>query len=198
MRSSSGAARPVGYALYRLVQEGSTPDTWTRTIRVLDAFGIDDAATRDLWRFLLEIDWVDRIAAYHLPLDHPLPLLVDRFNKLRLSVHDGLWVRVVDVPAALAGRAYSSPERVTVEVASDPHFPDNVGTWTIEDGEVRRGRRRPDVRLAVDALASAYLGGFSFRQLARAGRVEEVARGGLDRADASFRADAAPWGAENF
>jgi predicted acetyltransferase len=191
-------ARPVGYALYRLVQEGSTPDTWTRTIRVLDAFGIDDAATRDVWRFLLEIDWVDRIAAYHLPLDHPLPLLVDRFNKLRLSVYDGLWVRVVDVPAALAGRAYSSPERVTVEVASDLHFPDNVGTWTIEDGEVRRGRRRPDVRLAVDALASAYLGGFSFRQLARAGRVEEVARGGLDRADASFRAQAAPWGAENF
>jgi predicted acetyltransferase len=190
--------RPVGYALYRLVQEGSTPDTWTRTIRVLDAFGIDDAAARDLWRYLLEIDWVDRIAAYHLPLDHPLLLLVDRLNKLRVSVHDGLWVRVVDVPAALAGRAYSSPGRVTVEVASDPHFPDNVGTWTIEDGGVRRGRRRPDVRLAVDALASAYLGGFTFRQLARAGRVEEVARGGLDRADASFRADAAPWGAENF
>jgi predicted acetyltransferase len=190
--------RPVGYALYRLVQEGSPPETWTRTIRVTEAFGVDDAATRDVWRFLLEIDWVDRIAATRLPLDHPLPLLVNRFNELRLSVRDGLWVRVVDVPEALAGRAYSSQQRVTVEVAYDPYFPDNVGTWTIEDGEVRRARRRPDVRLAVDALASAYLGGLSFRQLARAGRVEEVTRGGLARADASFRADAAPWCAENF
>jgi predicted acetyltransferase len=191
--------RPVGYALYRLVQEGSTPETWTRTIRVVEALGIDDAATRDVWGFLLEIDWIERIAGSHLPLDHPLPLLVDRFNELHLSVHDGLWARVVDVPGALAGRAYSSQQPVTVEVAHDPYFPDNVGTWTIEDGEVRRrARRRPDVRLAVDALASAYLGGLSFSQLARAGQVEEVARGGIDRADASFRADAAPWCAENF
>ena len=192
------AGRPVGYALYRVVQEGTTPDSWIKTVRVLEAFGVDAAATRDVWRFLLEIDWVDWISAYHLPLDHPLPLLVDRLNKLRLSVRDGIWVRVVDVPGALAGRAYASPGRVTLEVTADPHFPENCGTWTIEDGEVRRARRTADVRLTVDALASAYLGGFSFRQLARAGRVEEVARGGLDRADASFRAEAAPWCAENF
>ncbi len=96
--------RPVGYALYRLAQEGSTPETWTKTIRVVEAVGIDDAATRDVWRFLLQIDWTDRVAAYHLPVDHPLPLLVDRVNKLRLSVWDALWLRVVDVPAALAGQ----------------------------------------------------------------------------------------------
>ena len=99
--------RPVGYALYRLVQEGSTPETWTKTIRVGEAFGVDDAATRDVWRFLLQIDWTDRVVAYHLPVDHPLPLLVDRINKLRLSVWDALWLRVVDVPAALAGRTYA-------------------------------------------------------------------------------------------
>ena len=190
--------RPVGYALYRLVQEGSTPETWTTTVRVLEALGVDNAATRDVWRFLFEIDWVDRVAAYHLPLDHPLPLLVNRINKLRLAVWDALWIRVVDVPAALAGRTYASGGRITVEVVSDPHFPENVGTWTVEDGGVHPARRRPDVRLAVDALGAAYLGGQSFSQLAAAGLVEEAASGGLGRADGMFRSAAAPWCPENF
>jgi predicted acetyltransferase len=190
--------RPVGYALYRLVQDGTTPETWTKTIRVSEALGIDDEATWDVWRFLLQIDWTDRVAAHHLPVDHPLPLLVDRINKLRLSVWDALWVRVVDVPAALAGRAYASSGRVTVEVTSDPHFPDNVGRWTIEGGEVRRSRLRPDVRVAVDGLGSAFLGGISFARLANAGRAEESARGGIGRVDAAFRASAAPWCAEIF
>ena len=189
---------PVGYALYRLAQEGSTPEDWKKTIRVNEAFGVDAAATWDIWRFLLEIDWVDRVAAFQLPLDHPLPFLVDRINKLRLSVWDALWLRLVDVPAALSARTYATPGRTTIDVVSDPHFDDNVGTWTVESGQVRRTQRRPDVRLAVDALGSAYLGGVSFAQLARAGHAEEVARGGIARADAVFRTDAAPWCPEIF
>jgi predicted acetyltransferase len=190
--------RPVGYALYRLAQQGRAPDTWTKTVRVLEAFGIDDAATWEVWRFLLEIDWTDRVAASHLPVDHALPLIVDRVNKLGLSVWDALWLRVVDVPAALGGRAWPSGGPVTVEVVSDPHFPENVGSWTIVDGDVRRARRRADVRVAADALGAAFLGGISFAQLARAGRAQEGVRGGIERADAAFRAAAAPWCAETF
>ena len=66
------------------------------------------------------------------------------------------------------------------------------------DGVARRSRRRPDVRLDVQALGAAYLGGFSFAQLAAAGQVEEASRGGLARADAMFGTDAAPWCPENF
>jgi predicted acetyltransferase len=190
--------RPVGYALYRLLQEGSSPESWTKTVRVLEALGVDARATRDVWRFLFEIDWTDRVAAYHLPLDHPLPLLVDRINKLRLTVWDALWIRLVDVPSALQGRTYAAGERVTVEVVSDPHFPENVGLWTIEDGTVRTARRRPDVRLPVRALGAAYLGGYSFAQLAAVGLAEEPVRGGLARADAAFRSAAAPWCPEIF
>jgi hypothetical protein len=50
----------------------------------------------------------------------------------------------------------------------------------------------------VQALGSAYLGGFSFAELARAELVEEASRGGLARADALFRTEAAPWCPENF
>ena len=108
-------------------------------------------------------------------------------------------VRPVDVPGVLAARGTSGDGRVTIEVTADPQFSDNVGTWTLEaGGRVRRSSRRPDVRLDVQGLGSALLGGFAFAQLARAGRAEEGARGGLDRADALFRVGRAPWCPEIF
>jgi predicted acetyltransferase len=55
-----------------------------------------------------------------------------------------------------------------------------------------------ELRLDVADLASAYLGGFSFTRLARAGRVEELAEGALARADALFRTPVAPWCPEVF
>jgi predicted acetyltransferase len=186
--------RAVGYALYRILPDRSRPQD--RNVRVVEALGSDPVATRDIWRFLLQIDWVDEIHATYLPAGHPLELLAARVSKLGLELVDGLWVRLVDVPAALAARSFA--ERATVEVASDPLFPENVGGWEVGDGGVKRSRRRPDVRLGVEALGSAYLGGFSFAALVRAGRAEEVARGGIERADAAFRTDAAPWCPENF
>ncbi len=175
--------RPVGYALYRLAQEGSSPDDWKKTIRVNEAFGVDDDATRDVWRFLLEIDWVDRIEAYHLPIDHPLPLLVDRINKLHLKVWDGLWIRVVDVPRALAERAYAGTGRVTIEVVSDPRFPDNVGIWTIEDGSrsaSAQAARPPHARRGPRV-------GLSGRDPVRAALRGRSRRGGVPRGSGAGR-----------
>ena len=61
-------------------------------------------------------------------------------------------------------------------------------------------RTTADADLACDvtALGSAYLGGFSFRQLARAGQIEERREGALARADALFASDRAPWCPEIF
>jgi predicted acetyltransferase len=190
--------RPAGWALYRIAQEGSTFEDWKKTVKVAELQGVDDAARRDLWRFLLEIDWTDAVAVDGLAVDDPVLLLVDRLNELRARVFDGLWVRVVEVGAALEARGVSGDGRATIEVTSDPHFPDNVGTWTVDGNRVRRSSRRPDVRLDVQGLGATLLGGFTFAQLARAGRAEEGARGGLARADALFRAERAPWCPEIF
>ena len=189
--------RPVGYALYRLVQEGSTPADWKKTVRVLEAFGIDSAATRDIWRFLLEIDWVDRIAAHSLPLDHPLPLLVDRVNELDLTVWDGLWVRLVDVPTALAARALRGRARHDRR-RRRPALADNVGTWTVDDGSVpRRGGGPMCGSPSTPSVRSTSAGSRSPRLVA-AGLAEEGARGGAARADAVFRTAPGPWPAEMF
>ena len=114
--------------------------------------GVDDGARRELWRFLLGIDWTDGIAFEGLAVDDPLLLLVDRPNELRPRVFDGLWVRPVDVGGALAARGLAGDGRVTLEVTADPQFADNVGTWTVEGDRVRRTSRRPDVRLDVQGL----------------------------------------------
>ncbi len=189
--------RPAGYALYRLKVEFDEVTNRSQ-VHVVEALGDSPVATREVWRYLLGIDWVEEIHCDLLPVDHALLVLVQRPNRLRWRVFDGLWVRLVDVGAALAARGFSSDGRVTLEIVSDPQFRDNAGTWTIEGGSVRRSSRRPDVRLDVQALGAGYLGGFTFAQLWRAGRVEEAVRGGIARADALFRVDAAPWCPEIF
>ena len=189
--------RPAGYALYRikLAFGDAGPES---TLQISEAIADSPDAMRELWRFLLAIDWMDEIYCHLLPVDHPLFLLVQRPNALGWKVLDGLWLRLVDVGAALSARALAADGRVTFDVASDPLLPENVGTWTVEGGAARRSRLRADVRLDVQALGSAYLGGFTFAELARACRAEEVARGGIARADALFRVDSKPWCPEVF
>ena len=179
--------RAAGYALYRIVQS-EEDGHWKRNLRVVEAIGVDPTATREIWRFLLEVDWTDEIQAWLLPTDHPLQHLVARFDRLDLRVGTGLWVRPVDVGATLSARSYRSDSRITFELR-DAFCAWNEGTWTLADGVAKRSSRRPDLRLDVQALGAAYLGGFSFAELSRAGLVEEASRGGLARADALFASE---------
>ena len=166
--------RPAGYAIYRIY---SHQTEWKRTLRIQEAIGLDPRATREIWRFLLGIDWMDDIQIRLLPVDHELMHLLATPRALGMKVSDGLWVRPVDVGAALSGRSYAVDGRVTLEVVSDPLFEDNVGTWTIADGGARRSSRRPDVRLDVQALGSVLPG----RVLLRRARPRRARRGGSSR-----------------
>ena len=188
--------RVAGYALYRIVQSEEDGD-WKRNLRVVEAIGVDPTATLEIWRFLLELDWTDEIQAWFLPTDHPLQHLVARLDRLGLRVGTGLWVRPVDVGAALSARSYRSDSRITFDLR-DSFCPWNEGTWTLADGVAKRSSRRPDLRLGAQALGAAYLGGFSFAELSRAGLVGEASRGGLARADALFVSERAPWCPEIF
>ena len=68
-------------------------------------------------------DGMDELEAWLLPLDHPLLHLVARINLLRAKVGDGLWLRPVDVGAALSARSYAGDGRATLEIVSDGLFP---------------------------------------------------------------------------
>src|SRR5207249_6033576 len=91
-------SRPVAYALYRMtvaVDRGIQ----TGTVDVVESMGDSPEATRAIWRYLLDVDWMARVRAGLLPLDHPLLLLLAEPRRLRFNVRDGLWVRLVDVGA---------------------------------------------------------------------------------------------------
>jgi predicted acetyltransferase len=188
--------RPAAYALYRLhfSAERGIPRGFTS---VIEAVGDSAEATREIWRYLLDIDWMERIRAGLLPLDHELFLLLREPRRLTFNYRDGLWVRVVDVEAALNARSYKSGEPVVFELIDDL-CPWNSGTWEVGPEGVTGTTGAPEIRLSASALGSAYLGGFSFGDLARAGRLEELTEGALDRADTLFRADRYPWCPEIF
>jgi predicted acetyltransferase len=188
--------RPEGYALYRIHQLFERGDS-AGFVNVIEAIGATPAATRETWRFLLGIDWVASVKARLLPVDHPLFFLLAHPRRMRFRVGDGVWIRLVDVGAALSARSYAAGGAVVFDVA-DAFCPWNEGRWKLEGGEAAKSGDEPDLRLDVTALASVYLGGFTFAQLARAGRVEELRDGAVARADDLFRTDRAPWCPEIF
>ncbi|PYO57601.1 MAG: GNAT family N-acetyltransferase [Candidatus Rokuibacteriota bacterium] len=187
---------PAAYALYRL-NVAFERGLQTGTVEVVEAMGDSPRATRAIWRYLLDIDWMARVRASLLPVDHPLLLLLAEPRRLRFNVRDGLWVRLVDVGAALAVRSFTAQGSVVVEVA-DRFCPWNEGGWRVSDGGVARTDDEPELRCDVTALGSVYLGGFTWTQLARALRVDEVRRGAIARADALFHTGPAPWCPEIF
>ena len=188
--------RPAAYALYRLhfSAERGIPAGFTS---VIEAVGDSPEATREIWRFLLDIDWMDTVRAHLLPLDHELFLLLRDPRRLRFNLRDGLWVRLVDVEAALNARAFKPAEPVVIEVRDDL-CAWNGGRYLVGPMGVERTDDEAELSMPVASLGSAYLGGFTFGELARAGRVEEVTDGALDRADSLFRADRYPWCPEIF
>ncbi len=186
----------AGYAIYRHAPKWEQ-GTESGSLNVIEAFGTGSQATAELWRYLCDIDWVATINAWKLPLDHPLFFLLAEPRRMRFRVGDGLWVRLVDVGAALSARSYAADGAVVFEV-DDAFCPWNAGRWALEGGNATRTRRAADIACDVTALGSVYLGGFSFGQLGRAGRVHELRAGSLARADALFASDRAPWCPENF
>src|SRR5262245_60074146 len=188
--------RPTAYALYRL-NIGFDRGVQTGAVDVAEAMGDSPEATAALWRYLLDIDWMPHVRAGLLPVDHPLLLLLAEPRRLRFSLRDGLWVRLVDVGAALSARTYAAAGSVVIDVL-DRFCPWNEGRWRVSDGGAERVATAPELRCDVTALGSVYLGGFSWAQLVATMRVEERHPGAAARADALFRTPRAPWCPEIF
>ena len=129
-----------------------------------------------LWRYLCDIEWMGTVSARLLPLDHPLWWILAEPRRMKMRVGDGLWVRLLDVGAALSARSYSAPGPMTFQVQDD-FCSWNAGRWKLEDGAAKKTRADADLACDVTALGSVYLGGFTFAQLVRGGRVEELKRG---------------------
>lgn len=186
----------AGYAIYSVKQDWAHGSS-KGAVTILEAVAPTPEATRELWRWLLDFDWTSEFVADLLPLDHPLFLLLAEPRRMQFHVSDGLWVRLIDVGAALAARTFDEGEDVVLEV-TDSFLPENTGHWRVGCNGVERTEAAADLRVGVDGLGSVYLGGFSFGDLVRSSRAAELSARAAERADALFATAVEPWCAEIF
>ena len=184
--------RVDGYVAYR---------TTGTTLVVNELMAATDDANSALWRFCFDMDLFTSTEAIKRPVDDPLPWMLADPRRLQRSTRDGVWVRLIDVGAALELRRYMQSDRLVLEIR-DELCSWNEGRFELEGSSegatCRTSSSSPDLALAVSDLASAYMGTVSFSTLARAGLVEERTSGALLRADRMFAVQYQPWTPANF
>ena len=180
---------PEGYVIYRI-----QPDTLELAVEEL--VWVTEDAHKGLWGYLLGVDLVKTISYWNMTADDPLQWLVDDARRLRRVELDGMWLRLIDVKAALESRTYSADGELIIKI-NDEFCPWNEATYrlTVESGKasVVEVGAAADLSLNADALGAAYLGGVSFSTLEAAMRVESSSIDRLALADAMFRTERLPW-----
>jgi len=202
------ASGPRGYALY------SALDTWSdslpeNVLTVRELMAADPAANAALWTDLLSRDLTSEFRVSRRPVDDPLLYCLADPRRTRPQLIDALWVRIVDLPRALAGRRYACPVDVVIEVR-DEILPANAGRWRLTTTAEAPGgglaascvpapaTSAADLALDVTELGAAYLGGTRLGALAAAGLVAERRRGAVRQLSAAMSWDTAPWCPVNF
>ena len=168
-------------------------------LRELAADGPDAAAV--LWDHLLRLSLTRSVHWWGAAEDLELPHMLFDARAVTMRVEDALYVRLVDVPRALAQRSYRAPVDVVLEVA-DAVCPWNAGRWRLAadaTGATCAPTTDPaDLALRRPELGAAYLGGTALATLGAAGRVEEATPGALAAASHAFLGDRPPWAFEVF
>jgi predicted acetyltransferase len=196
-----GADGPDGFLAWRPVHDFDLAGNLA-TIEVSDLVAANEDAYRGLWAYLSGIDAVGEVTLADRPVDEPARWLLPDGRALRRTYSgDHVWLRLLDVPAALAARCYAVPGRLVLEVAGDPAGYAN-GRVALDGGP--DGARctptdaSPDLRLSHRALAGAYLGGYRLAEIAIGGGVDQLRPGAMATADAMFATGPAPWNPTGF
>jgi predicted acetyltransferase len=189
-----------GFAIYRVT--GGEQDFTQHTAEVRYLCAATAEASAGLWRYLLELDLVSTVSTSLRSIDDPILWQVSDVRAVRTKHRsDHLWVRILDVAAALEGRGYSASGRFVLEIDDPLGFAseralvsiDEGGHATVSDAARADAGDLPGLALPIDMLGALYLGGVSARTLVRAGRIRELSPGSADAVDASFRSPTAPW-----
>lgn len=184
----TGPGGDDGFVLHAPVTEGED-----RILDVRDIWAADANAHAGLWRYLLGADLVRRVRAELQPPDDPLDLLLTDPRALRVtSLDDEVWLRLVDVPAALVARSYGDAEPVVLQV-HDAVLPANAGCYRIGPDGAAPTTDAPHLELDVAELARLYLGDRPASALAAAGLLTVHDPAAPARADVLLAADQIPW-----
>ena len=169
----------------------------------LEVFALvgDEPARLALLRRLLDFDLMGTVQLPQVGLDDALWHWIGPRAASEVVPHDNLWLRIIDLPAALPLRSYAGDCDVVVEL-DDEAAPWQSGRWRVvaHGGEARAERTEAevDVALPVSALGAAYLGGANLVALQRAGQLSERRAGAVAELWRAFRTEVAPAAASGF
>ncbi|HLR83673.1 MAG TPA: GNAT family N-acetyltransferase [Nocardioidaceae bacterium] len=169
-------------------------------VEVFDLRG-EPAVRLALLRRLLEFDLVSTVVVSHVGDDDPIWSWVGPRGTEKVEAHENLWIRIIDLPEALALRAYAGDCDVVVDV-EDPAAPWQAGVWRIRVRDGAANAERTDdpaeITLPIAVLGAAYLGGTNLVAMHRAGLLDERRAGAVAQLWRAFRTDLAPDPSLNF
>ena len=170
-------------------------------LNIIELIASSHEAYSSLWRLCLDMDLVDIIKAEHRPADEELKWMLADPRRLVEHSSDRYWVRLVDVKKALSQRSYSVDGSLTLEV-KDSFLPWNqeVVELRSESGEssCATSNKNPDIVLSAGDLGAVYLGGINFSTLLASGRIEEITKGSVSKANLMFSTERKPWGFDGW
>ena len=176
---------PDGYAMYRTHSDGSM------VARVDDLTATTNDAHIALWRALLGLDLREKVIYKTHPAD-PLPyLLTDSRVAATTAYEDDLWLRIMDIPAALEARRYHAELSVVLEISDGFRSDGGRFALQIRDGHARctPTNAAADIRMDLDVLGSLYLGSHRASVFVCADRLHSNDSGLVHRLDAAFLSD---------
>lgn len=188
-----------GYAIYR---QKSVWENFVANgeVDLIEVITNRPEARRGIWAFLTNIDLFPKVNWWNAPVDDPLPMQVDDSRRVSRALSDALWIRVMDVPAALEAREYEHDGELTLGI-HDGNRAATDGRFRLEvvDGKglCQPTEDKPDVEFDISVLGHLYLGGGNAVRMAAAARIDgdQAAISTLHRL---FRTDEAPWCPEIF
>lgn len=185
------AGRAQGIALYRFKGWDVEPPTVTMELFI----ALTPEARRGLLAHLTSLDLVERVEWERAPEAGWVEALLEDERRMRTQRDgDDLYLRILDVPAALGARDDLGEGEVVLTVADPLGHAD--GTWrlAVQEGAASVAAAEPgeaDLVLDVADLSAVWLGGHGVAGGAAArvasGLVEERVPGAADRLDAILR-----------
>lgn len=193
--------KPAGYVIFTLRDRRVDHPARGQEIVIRDFVWQDPDACRALWGFLGRHDLVGRILWNNAPADDPALELFSEPRMLRATDREGVYFRIIDLPAALAGRGYDRDGEVIIGIDADRESPWNEGGWRLTvnagEAEVTPVSAPAEVNFSIRSLSSAFSGHRRVSQLAAWGLISG-SDDAIRRADELLATRHAPHSPDHF
>lgn len=169
------------------------------TVQITELIAADIDAHRCLWNFATNIDLFPSVVYGNAPIDDTFALESSDPRAVRRVLGDALYLRILDLPVALAARTYERDGHLVIGVTDPLGYADGAFDLTVANGRavIEPTAAEATVSMDIRELGALYLGRACAAQLARAEKIVGDAADVLLLGQI-FQTAAAPWCSEDF